>query len=306
MKIGLRPFVYSSIIIASILTIVFLVAFGVVKTEDVRSSLIDAEICKTFSFTGGQYNLLFFADAETTKRYADYLLNFPPLNEKKEEFNIYYNDKYDENCENYKGIALLCYSKARIKEASKCPSDYIVVVKEAPSDIRSSSYVNVMSINSENPLTVVAHEFGHAFANLAEEYVQDGARLSSKQKNCVQECTDFDVSDGCFEGCTYSSYKRSVNEGVMRTLFGQSFGKFNENLIKNRIPSASSSITGSAIAEEETNCAEKNYYLIEAVYNSQQEQIAVLDTSFEQGCSGNGYGDFDYALYVGRGNVLHR
>ena len=94
-------------------------------------------------------------------------------------------------------------------------------------NVRSSSYMNVLSINSQNQKTIIAHEFGHNFAYLADEYVP--AKLPRKARNCVASCEKFsDKKDGCFEGCSKENYFRSVNSGIMKSLLSNDYGLFNE------------------------------------------------------------------------------
>ena len=157
------------------------------------------------------------------------LLNY----NEKDNFNFYYIDNYQPKCEIYQDKALLCYNKDIVRKAASCPHDFIVVIKEDSRNIRSSAYMNVMSINSKHSLTVLLHEFGHVFVNLAEEYVP--AKLPKKAKNCVDECTKFSIKDGCYEGCSKADYFRSINNGIMRTLSSTNFGIFNKKLITDKI-----------------------------------------------------------------------
>ena len=111
--------------------------------------------------------------------------------------------------------------------------------------------MNVVSINKNHQKSVIAHEFGHSFANLAEEYTP--ATLPLKSKNCVSECNKFDsLNEGCYEGCSKTDYFRSINSGIMRTLSSKSYGAFNSFLISEKI-SKFKRITGNVVSENDFN-----------------------------------------------------
>ena len=128
--------------------------------------------CKTYSYNGeGATNLVFFSPEEDVNKFMNSLYEFEPFGDNKDILNVYYIDDYQPECEIYKGIALLCYSKDVVKTAGSCPNDVIVVTQDQPRKIRSSAYMNVISLNNNLPASVFTHEFAHAFANLADEYV---------------------------------------------------------------------------------------------------------------------------------------
>jgi len=253
------------------------------------------EECKTLKYSGeNKINLLFFSSKEQAEEYSDYLLTISPFDKNKDAFNFYYIDSYSPECELYQGIAILCSSKELIKKSSSCPNDYIVVIKNMDSGIRSSSYMNILSINSNHPDSVFPHEFGHAFAVLAEEYTP--ATIPSGSKNCVSNCDKFSSSDGCFQGCSKENYYRSIENGIMRTLSSNNYGTFNEKLISEKITNSNSKITGSAISNE-IDCSKENYYLITGTYEG--EEIKISEKTIEQGCVGtNGNGFFEYKLIM--------
>ncbi|MEK6890568.1 MAG: hypothetical protein AABX03_00355 [Nanoarchaeota archaeon] len=257
--------------------------------------------CNTLEYNGqDKINLVFFSTKEDAEIYSNELFSFSPLDENKAQFNVYYIDTYLPKCELYKGIAILCYSKENIKIAASCPNDYIIVLKEEDPSIRSSSYMNLLSINKNHPLTVIAHEFGHAFANFAEEYTPSNIPFGSK--NCVETCNKFNsLNEGCFEGCSKDSYFRSIDYGIMRTLNSKAYGKFNEKIISERI-SKSNKITGNIVLETE-NCNAQKYYLISGFYK--QNEIKIINKSLEKGCVGSsGSGPFNYAIQKESGAVI--
>jgi hypothetical protein len=267
------------------------------------------ENCNVLYDNGGPVNIVFLADGETAKKYADYLLSVYPFSRNKEAFNFYYilSDVVEKECKTYKGIALLCYSKNLVREASACPSDYIVVLKEMPSSIRSSAFMNVMSLNTAHSLSVFAHEFGHAFANFAEEYATN-AKVPKGSLNCQEKCEGFGgIEDGCYPECTDSSHVRSIYDGVMRTLSSDRYGTFNEYLLKERISqeeglSGESSITGNAVGGVDLSCAEQQYRLLVLKYNDygDKDAVKVLSDSADIGCAGSpGFGSVDLEYIQG-------
>lgn len=165
------------------------------------------------------------------QKYADFLVNSEPFNSNKEKFSLYYAGEAD--CSMTEDKILFCYSMRLIKDSSACPNDYIIVLTDKSSNIRSSSYDNVVSININHPYNVLLHEFGHTFAALADEYVPSVIPRGSK--NCAKACEKFPVSDSCFIGCSEPTYYRSSEESVMRTLKTSDYKKLNTMLIKNNL-----------------------------------------------------------------------
>lgn len=268
------------------------------------SPSLELKECKTLNYNGeGATNIVFFSSKENAEKYIKGLLEFEPFSANKDFFNFYYIDNYEPECEMYKGVALLCYSGDLLKSAGSCPNDVIVVVKEMDSSIRSSAYMNVISLNSELPISVFAHELGHVFANLADEYVP--AKLSRGVKNCVEECDKFgDKSEGCFEGCSESDYFRSIDTGVMRSLESSRFGAFNELILEDKISTKKKGVTGMAVGDDR-DCVQEQYYLIEGVY--QNDKMQVLGQEIAVGCVGNnGEGEFDYQVLDEKDEMLSK
>ena len=282
-----------AIFVVSIITLATILFYFSISQTSIQSSPENLEECKTFHYSKeNAINLVFFSDEETTKKYSEFLFQVEPFTEK--DFNIYFIDSYKPECELYKDIALFCHSKDLIKKSTSCPNDFIIVPEKKSYEIRSSSYMNILSINTEHPLSVLAHEFGHAFANLAEEYVP--AKIPSKSKNCVSSCEEFDDKFAeCFEGCSESNYFRSIDSGIMRSLSANRYGAFDENLISELIKK-STSITGRAISNP-IDCANEKYILLEGNYDSEKNNIEIIKKTIEQGCAGtNGNGNFNFTL----------
>jgi len=281
--------------------LVALAAVFLFGRKEIRTSPVSfLEECKTLQYNGpDKINLVFFSDKELAEQYADFFFEILPFNKSRDSFNVFYLTDYQPECEIYKDVALLCYSRELVKKASSCSADYIVVPKKRESSLRSSQMMNVMSINTEHPLAVFPHEFGHAFANLAEEYVP--AKLSRKAKNCVSSCSQFgDRKDGCFKGCSKGDYVRSIERGIMRTFSSRKYGVFNEDLLAERIRTELSKVK-----EKVLQCRNQEYYLIEAMYDSKKERIEIIGKSKEKGCAGgNGFGDFISLLRDTGGTIL--
>lgn len=291
--------IYILIVLSFLILISVAIAFLVTTESENPSSSPNSsknlEECQTLVYSAPEaINVVFFAEKSEAQTYSDYLAGIKPFD--KNPLNIYYIPNYIPECELYKEIAVLCYSKELIKKAASCPNDYLVVLKEEPSNIRSSAYMNVLSLNTRHPKSVFPHEIAHALANLAEEYTP--ANLPSGQKNCVSSCEKFPAEiDSCELGCSKDSYYRSIDSGIMRTLSSNEYGIYDENLIQEKInlQTSQSRITGRVIYED---CQNQKYYLIDAIYNSQQNTIQVQSQTVEPGCvGGNGYGNFNYNLY---------
>lgn len=295
-----------------ILSILLIIVLGIIiwliiynsnknlSPEEIKKQLAD---CKLLEYGGkDKINIVFFSDAETSREYTDYLLSQEPYFSNKNQLNFYYIDDYTPECETYKGIAILCYSKELIRKTSSCPSDLIVVLKSEESNIRSSSYMNVMSLNINSPKTVFLHELGHALANLADEYIP--SQIPSKSKNCQKSCDNFQgLNEGCFQGCSNEEYSRSIENGIMRTLNTEKYGEFDEAVILEKLKKASDSKITSFVIKNIINCSEQQYVLIEGNYN--QGKITINNKSIETGCLGtNGIGNFEYKLNLQSGEAL--
>ena len=286
------------VLIIAVIFILGILAYFLISNKQLSPASLAT--CNTLSYNSQQAkNIVFFSSKEQAQEYSTYLLSQHPFSKNKQAFNFYYIDTYTPSCELYKNIAILCYNKELVQQASSCPNDYIITIDTKPSNIRSSSYMNTLSINSAHSKTVLLHELGHALAFLADEYVP--STLPLKSKNCVSDCKSFSVSDGCFEGCSNNNYYRSIQSSVMRTLSSSEYGSLNNQLILSQLPSASQIITGKP-TQEFSDCSQEKYYLIEG--KLEPNKITILSQNIEQGCVGsNGVGDFDYKLIMQDGSI---
>ncbi len=292
------------IIVVSIISIILLNKSSLSPSTSGNSIL---ETCNTLKYNDANaVNLVFFSTKEQAQEYTDFFLQTPPFNENKEAFNFYYisESDYTPECELYKGIAILCYSKELIKKASSCPNDYIVVIKSENPSIRSSAYMNVISLNTALAKSVLTHEFGHVFANLAEEYTP--ATIPRGSKNCQASCNEFDISDSCSQGCSKTDYFRSIDSGVMRTLSSNQYGKFNEQLILDKMEKQNSDTVASGkVVASLITCETQNHYLIEGLYNMESNSINIIDKTIENGCIGSsGSGGFSYNLILKDNSII--
>ena len=286
----------------TIAAIVFGVLIGVSYNKSLTLSPKALESCKTLSFSGDKaLNILIFGDKAVAERYSSFLLGITPFVQNKNALNFYYIDSYKPSCELYKGVALYCYSKELIKKSASCPSDYVVVIQDRDSRIRSSSYMNVLSINEKHKLMVFPHEFGHAFGQFSEEYTP--ANLMRGSKNCVSSCSEFgEFEDKCFEGCSKGEYYRYADSGIMRTLDAQNYGLYDEQLLTEKLQKQKQTITGKAV-DEMTSCSEQEYYLIEGNYSNGISEIVYK--TIEKGCVGsNGAGQFRYSIMLNDGREV--
>ncbi|MBS3077658.1 hypothetical protein J4233_05305 [Candidatus Pacearchaeota archaeon] len=268
--------------------------------------------CKVIQENSGGINLVFFAAEEQAKKYSNYILTVEPFANHKDKFSFYYitPGQFSPACEIYQGIAILCQSSALTKAASACPNDYIIVLGEEPSSIRSSAFKGVMSLNINHPLTVFAHEFAHVFDNFAEEYSSPGASIPRESENCQKKCSDFKKfpenteNYGCFKECTNADYYREFENGFMRSLNANRYGGLDENLLNEKIlnqyrgKSDGNAITGKAISTAE-DCANQQYYLVE-----QTEKGFV--TTLETGCPNGArtFGDSTFQVKDASGNTV--
>ncbi len=263
------------------------------------SSPAQIEKCNTLQKNYGDINILFFSSKSIAEEYSNYFLNSKPFNKNKNNFNFFYIDDIFPKCELYNGEAFYCYSKDLIKKSASCPSDYIVVIDSYPREVRSSAFMNVMSLNSNHDKSVMLHEFGHVFAGLAEEYEDVDAKIPKEARNCVDDCLKFNSVGGCYIGCTKSTYYRSSWESVMRSLNTPEFYSLNNQIIEERIQEEKGEktiITGNVI--ENTDCSGEEYYLIELV-------DGVMTKTLYRGCAGSmGFGDTEYKVYSKDRNLI--
>jgi hypothetical protein len=178
----------------------------------------------------------FKADLKSIITSPDSLLQVEPFSSSKNSFSFLSAiNSRDLSCEiGCKNISTIvcCDNKLVYEEASKCEFDSILVLVNSNKRCGSaSSYAKICAKNPDANLILI-HEFGHSFANLADEYVYsdyfgDYSVGEVNEVNCAQkDCEKWkEITEGCFEGCTYSNlYRPTKKNSVMYDLYPQ----FNE------------------------------------------------------------------------------
>jgi len=170
-----------------------------------------------------------------------------PFKTNAEKFNLYRIDDFsDLNC---KTDGYIYCDEYNVKQrASNCPNDYIIVlmkrskVIDLASPLRSSAYSNIINLNTADDNLVIMHELGHAFANLADEYVDDSYYVNFNEKdyaNCADDtCSKWRNIEGtgCFKGCSLSSFYRATQKSIMNNyLISNEYGSVNTNVILKRL-----------------------------------------------------------------------
>ena len=142
------------------------------------------------------------------------------------------------------GSIIRC-NELKVKQlASHCPNDYIIVLAERNkisdlfNPVRSSASSNVAKVNTADDKLVLAHEFAHILAGLADEYVD--ARYSGtffdeeEYANCdTEECSEWSGMYGtdCYKGCSLGILYRPTEESIMRSFKTSLFGPVNRKEI---------------------------------------------------------------------------
>ncbi|MFH1978294.1 MAG: M64 family metallopeptidase [Candidatus Aenigmatarchaeota archaeon] len=169
------------------------------------------------------------------------LLSVEPFTSYRKDFNFYYITEIEDlGCSTDDGY-ILCDDNKVKRVAASCPHDYIIILRdyngfEAFKHLRSSAYLDVAAINTADNRLVLAHEFAHIFAGLADEYVTDTFVSLGQTPNCdIEDCPKWygqydDV--GCFSGCTNAEFYRSTENSIMKDYSKSSeFGALNKNLL---------------------------------------------------------------------------
>jgi hypothetical protein len=103
---------------------------------------------------------------------------------------------------------------------------------------------NMASVNVADDRAILLHEFGHTFADLADEYVDNSFYTASsmqpeKYPNCdFKGCGKWSGTGGtgCYAGCMLSAYYRPTQASIMRAPYRTTdFGPLNSEEIIRRI-----------------------------------------------------------------------
>ena len=141
---------------------------------------------------------------------------------------------------------------------------------------------------------ILAHELGHSFADLADEYVyQDYFGSYSvgevKESNCAQEgCEKWKhITQGCYKGCTYQNMYRSAQKNsIMYDLYPE----FNQVCIEQI-----KKIIQNYKQNKEVQQTKKSY-LINMEY--QGEKVDIKEVSIKPVKSGNDYRKSEYSATI--------
>lgn len=296
------PFVFLLVVI--VLVFVGFILYG--GAENIQLSQ-NVE-CNALQEGNGDVNLVFLADnyeneevfLEDVGRFKEGLLEVVPFNEYENNFNFYYVlGNFDLGCEHDE--AILCDPRKVKRVSLNCPNDYTVVltdyngVKNLFRYLRSSAWQGIACLNTADDILVFAHEFGHLFADFADEYEFDG-KISWDAPNCVKpDCTPFNVitNPGCYLGCTNGEHYREERIGIMRDYWhGKTFGSFNEWVIREILDG--NRITGSVI---DSNNVKENLYVVEGEFTQNGVEIDGVVPVF--GYASGKYEDEGWSLEVG-------
>lgn len=167
-----------------------------------------------------------------------------PFSINKDKFNFYISNVPFRDC-NLEGY-IRCDNFQLQQQASVCPNDFVILLVERNKilnlalPIRSSSVNNIMKVNTADDILVFAHEFGHLFGNLADEYVDDSyyQKFNLKAKslpNCDElPCNKWQGvgNTSCFPGCSIGNFYRPTKNSIMNLYFregGNVYGPVSEN-----------------------------------------------------------------------------
>jgi hypothetical protein len=182
----------------------------------------------------------------------EYIINvfskIAPFDSNIDKFNFYRIDKQVGDICQIKGF-IICDEFAIKKIASDCPNDYIFIlvdrnkIADILNPVRSSAVSNMGKINTADNKFVLMHEYGHIFANLADEYVDDQyySQFNFNEEdypNCDSiPCPEWGTigETGCFQGCSLSTYYRPTESSIMKSLKSRFYGPVNEKEIKNKL-----------------------------------------------------------------------
>jgi hypothetical protein len=173
----------------------------------------------------------FKEDAKNILSGKNSLLEIEPFKSNKDKFVFFIvNSTRDLQCElGCKNVSTLicCNNKAVIEEASRCDYDSILVLVNSNKECGSSSYYAKICSKNPDANLILVHEVGHSFGDLADEYVYadyfgDYAVGEVDEVNCDGEgCSKWqNISNGCYEGCTYSNlYRPAEKNSIMYDLY---------------------------------------------------------------------------------------
>ncbi|MDP3899740.1 MAG: M64 family metallopeptidase, partial [bacterium] len=169
----------------------------------------------------------------------NYFVTIAPFDTQQSKMNFYRVDsELNMGCGSSGSWQPNCNATNIYTAASVCPYDKVIVLVDG--NFSSWSTLNGFAIvDAQDPIFDwnTVHEFGHSFAGLYPEYIKylGTGGSASIIVNCDSNasCSKWDTvpGAGCFAGCTYNDWYRSINSGLMRTSGSTDFGPVNINRI---------------------------------------------------------------------------
>ncbi len=248
----------------------------------------------------------FKSDAKRLIAGGNSLLYVEPFKSNQDKFSFStVETNQDLGCEiGCHGIeTLVCCDNEIVKqEASKCHHDNVFVLINSNKLCGSASSYAKVCAKHEDAKLILMHELGHTFAGLADEYVYSDyygnysiGKIS--KPNCDSEgCLKWNnITDSCFEGCTYSTlYRSSEKNSIMYDLypeFNQVSALHIEKLIQNYIKIEK---------EVEESIPVKKSYFIGLDYKN--ENIEIDEIILKPIKSEIGYKESDYKAEISNEN----
>ena len=237
--------------------------------ELIQGGYDESKINFVFVPSGYQDYNRFKNDAKNLINGWDSFFEIEPFKSGADNFSFFVvNTTRDFECEvGCKNVSTLvcCNGRSVLEEASRCDYDSIIVLVNSEEECGSASYYAKVCSRNSYANTVLVHELGHSFADLADEYVYedyfgDYAVGEVNEINCDKaRCQKWqNISDGCYEGCTYSNLYRSVEKhSIMLDLYP----RFND-VCKNHIEELIASYS-----EDKVRKVEDRSYFINLNYN---------------------------------------
>lgn len=293
-----------------LVVVIFGVSYGVYLNSEILNNSPDEPLigCRPLSVSGEPRNnvdIVFIPDnydnltefVEKARVYKDTFLQLSPYDQYTDRFNFYLIDRQvDLECTYNE--AVICDNTKVKNSAVLCPHDYEIVltdidgIKKLTPYLRSSSWYNAAHLNTRDNDLVFPHEFGHAFADFADEYSYAGP-ITWDAPNCdsfTETCPKFQVVDGygCFVGCSDLKNSRSVWNGIMNDYNkegGQTYGAYDEYVLNNLINrNTKSSNVG------EPKLSPQDIYLVDV--SCQNEDCSITEIRESKGFpDGNNYED---------------
>ena len=194
-------------------------------------------------FLGQAYSTTEEFKSDVYEYINDVFFGLEPFHSERDKFNFYMVDDFQDLGCTFDGY-VICNSFKVKRLASRCPHEHIFIlidrnkIKDLIRPIRSSAISNIANINTADKPSVLMHEFGHSFVDLADEYV-DSYYLrirfdGEKYPNCDNAvCSKWSGMQGtdCLKGCSTEGYYRGTEDSLMRSLSEEYYGPINEKAI---------------------------------------------------------------------------